>query len=92
MESRRRKNRPPDKGEPGTVGVNAPGTTKKKYGPDGWVEKEWNEGHGPDAPPEEQGPHVHEHKPNPHHPKGKPTRQKGRTPKAGEEKDFCESS
>jgi hypothetical protein len=66
--------------EPGTIGVNKSGTTKKKYGPDGWVEKEWNKGHGPKYPPEEQDDHIHDHIPNPYHPDGRPKRQPGRTP------------
>lgn len=86
----RRKNRIPDKGEPGTIGINPPGTTKKKYGPDGWVEKEWNKGHGPDAPPTEQDDHIHDHIPNPYHPDGRPDRQPGRRPKPGEGDDFCQ--
>ncbi len=85
---KRRKNRIPDKGEPGTVCTNPPGTTKKKYGEDGWVEKEWNAGHGPDAPPEEQDDHIHDYLPNPYHPEGRPTRQPGRPPEPGEMDDF----
>ena len=87
-EGGRRKNRLPDKGEPGTVAENEPGTTKKKYGEDGWVEKEWNKGHGPNAPQNEQDDHVHDHDPNPYHPDGKPTRQPGRAPTPKDEKDF----
>jgi RHS repeat-associated protein len=43
----RRKNRIEDRGEPGTIKQNPSDTTRKKYGKDGWVEKEWNKGHGP---------------------------------------------
>ena len=38
-EGKRRKNRIPDKGEPGTVSENPAGTTRKKYGRDGNVQK-----------------------------------------------------
>src|SRR5206468_7626035 len=81
---KRRKNRIPDRGEPNTVCPNPPGTTKKKYGPDGWVQKEWNKGHGPDAPREEQDDHIHDYTPNPYYPEGRPTRGEGRPPRPGE--------
>lgn len=84
----REKNRIPDKGELGTIGVNGTGTTKKSYGQEGWVEIEWNDGHGSNAPKEEQEPHVHDHVPNPYHPKGKPTRQPGRPPTPEEAERF----
>jgi RHS repeat-associated protein len=91
LESRGGRNRIPDQGEPGTVGVNSPGTTKKKYGPDGWVEKEWNKGHGSNwKNPDERDDHIHDHLPNPFHPKGRPIRQDGRRPKPGEEDEFCQ--
>lgn len=83
--STRTKNRLPDKGEPGTMKTNEPGTTTKKYGKDGWVQKEYNKGHQGNKTPEvEQGDHVHDYKPNTYHPEGKPTRQPGRAPKNNE--------
>lgn len=85
---RRRKNRIPDRGKPGTIRHNPPGTTGKEYGESGWVESEWNDGHGPSAPAEEQDDHVHDHVPNPYHPEGRPTRQKGRTPTPEERERF----
>ncbi len=87
-EGRRRKNRIPDRGEPGTITQNPPGTTSKEYGENGWVETEWNDGHGPKAPEGEQEDHVHDHIPNPHHPEGRPTRQPGRAPTPEERERF----
>ncbi|MCX5493375.1 RHS repeat-associated core domain-containing protein [Kaistia dalseonensis] len=84
----RRKNRIPDRGSPGTVESNDPDTTRKKYGEDGWVQKEWNKGHGHNAPVGEQEDHVHDHNPNPNHPEGRPNRQPGRQPTADDLKDF----
>ena len=83
----RTKNRIPDRGAPGTIGQNDPDTTRKLYGQDGWVGKEWNKGH-----PDEDGvggeDHVHDHEPNPYHPKGRPKRQGARPPHPGELEDF----
>lgn len=79
--SKRQKNRIPDKGDPNTIAENTAGTTRKKYGDDGWVQKEWNKGHGSDAPINEQLDHIHDHKPNPYNPTGQPERQAGRTPR-----------
>ena len=88
-EGDRRKNRLPDKGEPNSVSVNKPGTTAKKYGKDGNVQKEFNKGHGKKAPKKEQKDHVHDYKPNPKNPSGRGDRQPGRTPKKNElKKDF----
>jgi RHS repeat-associated protein len=87
-EGRRRKNRIPDRGEPGTIQHNPPGTTGKEYGDDGWVETEWNDGHGPNAPEGEREDHVHDHIPNPHHPDGRPIRQPGRQPTPEERERF----
>ena len=85
----RRRNRLPDKGEPNTIGVNEPGTTMKKYGPDGNVQKEYNKGHGKNAPKNEQKEHIHDYKPNPNNPSGRGDRQPGRPLKKNElEKDF----
>jgi RHS repeat-associated protein len=85
----RQKNRIPDNGEPDTVGWNKPGTTGKKYGKDGMVEKELNKGHqGTNVPEVERDDHIHDHKPNPHHPNGQPTREPGRAPTAQDYKDF----
>ncbi len=83
------RNKIPDKGNPGTVETNRPGTTKKKYGSDGWVEKEWNKGH-PDHPKGslEHDDHIHDHIPDPKNPKGKPKRQSGRKPADQDKKDF----
>jgi RHS repeat-associated protein len=89
-EGKRRKNRIPDIGEPGTIQSNKPGTTKKKYGEDGWVEKEFNKGHGPKAPETEQNDHIHDHEPNPHNPTGRPTRKEGRKPTPEELEEFGE--
>ncbi|CAA7195244.1 DUF6443 domain-containing protein [Chryseobacterium potabilaquae] len=83
-EGKRRKNRIPDKGEPNTVEINDPKTTSKKYGPDGNVQKEYNKGHGPNYPKNEQDDHIHDYKPNPHNPTGRGVRQPGRAPKKGE--------
>lgn len=61
---------------------NAAGTTRKKYGPDGNVQKEWNRGHGPDAPRNEQTDHIHDYIPNPRNPSGAGGgRQPGREPR-----------
>lgn len=86
----RRMNRLPDKGEPNSVQTNKPGTTMKKYGPDGNVQKEWNQGHpGEGVPENEQTDHIHDYKPNPKNPSGRGTRMPGRAPKQGEvQKDF----
>lgn len=86
----RTKNRLPDTGEPNTVQTNAPGTTSKKYGPDGKVQKEFNKGHqGNKTPPNERADHVHDYKPNPRNPSGRGDRQPGRPPKKGEiHRDF----
>ncbi|WP_053327412.1 DUF6443 domain-containing protein [Chryseobacterium gallinarum] len=83
-EGKRRKNRLPDKGEPNTTETNDPGTTSKKYGPDGNVQKEYNKGHGPKYPKNEQDDHIHDYKPNPRNPTGRGDRQPGRPPKKGE--------
>ncbi|MCR6653107.1 MAG: RHS repeat-associated core domain-containing protein [Cellvibrionaceae bacterium] len=77
----RRKNRILNKGEPNSVTENPSGTTRKRYGPDGNVEKEWNKGHGPNAPKNEQGDHIHDYKPNPHNPSGLGERMDGRPPR-----------
>ena len=85
----RRKNRLPDRGEPNTVQSNEPGTTMKKYGPNGNVQKEFNKGHGTNAPKNEQNDHIHDYKPNPYNPTGRGERQPGRPLKKHElEKDF----
>ncbi|WP_375745993.1 FG-GAP-like repeat-containing protein [Corallococcus interemptor] len=87
----RRDNRIPDQGEPGTVVSNPPGTTVKKYGPDGWVEKEFNKGHTGNpakTPPAERVDHVHDYEPNPHHPDGRPNRMPGRAPTPADYSDF----
>ncbi|MBL7697592.1 MAG: hypothetical protein JNK79_05520 [Chitinophagaceae bacterium] len=86
----RRKNRLPDRGEPNSTQTNKPGTTTKKYGPDGTVQKEFNKGHpGEKVPKNEQGDHVHDYKPNPNNKSGIGDRQPGREPKRNElKKDF----
>ncbi|MBS1665195.1 MAG: hypothetical protein JST68_29385 [Bacteroidetes bacterium] len=86
----RRKNRIPDKGEPNTTTTNPSGTTTKKYGPDGNVQKEYNDGHqGTNVPTNEKDPHVHDYKPDPYNPSGRGKRMPGRPPKKGElPKDF----
>ncbi len=85
---KRRKNRISDQGQPETIQRNRPGTTVKKFGKDGWVEKEFNKGHGKDAPEVEQGDHIHDHTPNPHNPQGRPIRQKARPPTPQDYEDF----
>lgn len=90
---KRRGNRIDDFGTPNTVVSNKPGTTIKKYGPDGIVQKEFNKGHqGKNVPKNEKNDHIHDHKPKPdRHPNDpQPTdRQGGRPPKKGElKKDF----
>ncbi len=86
---KRRKNRISDKGEPNTTKWNDSGTTAKKYGKDGWVEKEFNKGHQGDKVPDvEKNDHIHDWKHNPHHPEGKPTRQEGRIPTKLDHDDF----
>ncbi len=85
----RSKNRLPDEGPPNTTVTNKPETSAKKYGPDGKTTKEANKGHSGDkTPPNEKGPHIHDHKPNPNHPDGMPTRQPGRPPEPGEWEEF----
>ncbi|WP_343691972.1 hypothetical protein [Chitinophaga sp.] len=79
---KRQRNWLPDKGEPNSTQTNNSGNTTKKYGPDGNVQKEYNEGHThPNTPPHERVPHVHDYKPNPRNPPGRGTRQDGRAPK-----------
>ncbi len=78
---KRRKNRLPDKGEANTVVENPAGTTRKKYGPDGNVQKEWNQGHGQNAPADEQKDHMHDYKPNPNNPTGRGERMPARKPR-----------
>ncbi|NVJ09087.1 hypothetical protein HUW63_28110 [Myxococcus sp. AM001] len=80
----RQQNRIPDRGEPGTVATNPVGTTSKQYGPDGWVQKEFNKGHTGNLEKTsrvEQKDHMHDYKPNPFHPEGRPTRMPGRVPR-----------
>ena len=86
----RSKNRLPDKGEPNSTQTNKPGTTTKKYGPDGNVQKEFNKGHpGNNVPKKEKSNHIHDYKPNPQNPTGRGDRQPGRPPKKNElKKDF----
>ncbi|MCS3530751.1 hypothetical protein [Chryseobacterium sp. JUb7] len=60
-DGKRKKNRIPDKGKPNTVETNKPGTTSKKYGPDGNVQKEYNKGHGPTYPENAQDDHIHDY-------------------------------
>jgi hypothetical protein len=86
----RTKNRLPDKGEPNSTQTNKPGTTTKKYGPDGNVQKEFNRGHqGSKVPKNERTDHVHDYKPNSNNPSGRGDRQSGRPPKRNElKKDF----
>lgn len=81
---RRSKNRIPDKGEPNTTATNNSGTTTKKYGSDGNIQKEFNKGHGNNAPINEQSNHIHDYKPNPQNPTGRGERMNGRPPKKGE--------
>lgn len=86
---KRRKNRIPDKGEPNSTKSNESGTTVKKYGEDGNVQKEFNKGHkGPKTPKKETADHVHDYKPNPNHPEGKGTRMPGRPLKKNEMTQF----
>jgi RHS repeat-associated protein len=89
-EGTRTKNRLPDKGEPNSTRTNSPGTTTKKYGPDGNVQKEFNKGHpGKNTPKNEQKDHIHDYKPNPNNPTGRGDRQPGRPVKKNElDKDF----
>lgn len=86
----RTKNHLPDTGEPNSVQSNTPGTTKKKYGSDGNVQKEYNQGHiGQKVPKNEKKDHIHDYKPNPNNPTGKGDRQPGRPLKKNELiKDF----
>jgi RHS repeat-associated protein len=87
----RRKNWLPDKGQPNSTQTNSAGTTTKKYGPDGNIQKEFNRGHpgGNKVPKNERSDHVHDYKPNPHNPSGRGDRQPGRRPKKNElKKDF----
>jgi hypothetical protein len=89
----RRQNRIPDSGTPNSTATNTPGTTTKKYGPNGNTQKEFNEGHkGNNVPKNERSDHVHDYKPkqNPHPKDPNPTvRQPGRPPKRNElKKDF----
>jgi RHS repeat-associated protein len=80
----RTKNRLPDTGDPNSMKTNEPGTTTKKYGTDGNVQKEYNKGHqGGNTPKNEKVDHVHDYKPS-SHPNGKPERQSGRPPKKNE--------
>ena len=82
---KRRQNRLPDEGKPNTMATNKSGTTTKKYGPDGKVQKEYNKGHqGDKTPKAEKSDHVHDYKPNPNNPSGRPTRMPGRPPKPNE--------
>jgi len=89
-EGTRSKNRLPDKAEPNTVEKNKPGTSMKKYGPDGNVQKEFNKGHtGEKVPKNEKNNHIHDYKPNPNNPSGRGDRQPGRPVKKHElKKDF----
>ncbi len=86
----RRKNRLPDVAEPNSTQTNAPGTTAKKYGPDGKVQKEYNKGHqGDGVPKNEKKDHVHDYKPDSRNPSGHGKRQPGRPLKKNElKKDF----
>lgn len=88
---KRRENRLLDKGEPNSTLSNKQGTTIKKYGPDGNVQKEFNKGHtGKGTPKNEKNDHIHDYKPNPKNPSGRgEKRYPGREPKKGElKKDF----
>jgi hypothetical protein len=78
---KRQKNWMSDIAEPGSVEWNKPKTGARKFGKDGWVELEYNEGHQGEKTPEvEKEDHVHDWTPNPYHPQGRPTRQDGRKP------------
>jgi hypothetical protein len=90
---RRRQNRIPDVGPPNSVLSNSSGTTIKRYGSDGRVQKEYNKAHqGKKVPEEEQVDHVHDYIPkqNPHPKDPFPfERQTGRPPTQKElEQDF----
>jgi len=79
--SRRRKNRLPETGAPGSVVSNEPGTTIRIYGPDGKPLKDFNQGHeGANTPEAEQQDHVHDYVANPHNPAGRPDRKWRRFP------------
>jgi hypothetical protein len=88
----RRENRIPDTGVPNSTATNPSGTTVKKYGPDGVVQKEYNQGHQQTKSEAEKTDYVHDHIPKPNsHPKEpqKTDRQPGRAPKKNELlKDF----
>ena len=87
---KRRENRIPDQGPPNSTQANKPGTTIKKYGPNGNVQKEFNKGHtGKGTPKKERKDHIHDYKPNRQNPSGRGTRMPGRKPKKNElKKDF----
>ena len=86
---RRRQNRLPPEGEPGTVSSNKPGTTVRKYGPDGRAQKEFNKGHqGNKTPAVERSDHIHDYEPNPYNPKGTPIRKPGRAPRPEDFRDL----
>ena len=45
------------------------------------MQKEWNKGHGSNAPKSEQKDHIHDYKPNPNNPSGRGERMPGRPPR-----------
>jgi len=74
----------PNTGTPGTTAANRPGTKQVRYGPDGRIEQEYNDGHSGHPPPGDK-PHIHDHTPRPGAPKGTPPkRQPPRPPKPGD--------
>lgn len=88
---KRHKNRTlPLQGKPNSVEFNKPGTSGRKFGPDGWVQKEINQGHAANKAPNEleKGLHIHDWIPNPKGPQYPPTRGKARPLTEQDLKDF----
>ena len=82
------KNFLPENGAPGTVVTNGPGTSKRKYGPDGKLVKDYNKGHPGYKSPEDKD-HIHDYEPaNPRNPSGNPKRLPGRPPTDQDRGDF----
>ena len=76
---KRRKNWLPEKGAPDSIKKNFSENTIRKYGPDGYPQKDFNKGHsGKKVPKNERKDHIHDYKPNPFHPNQEPIRQPGR--------------
>jgi RHS repeat-associated protein len=90
LESRGGANWLPEKGKPGSIIFNPPGTAGRKFDAEGNPIQDWNAPHPGEAGVEGRDPHVHDWKPRPPEAKvpGKGERQGARLPTPAEEKEW----